>query len=610
MKNRLLAIAVCAVSLTTIAAAPAAERPNIVFLLADDLGWRDVAIYGSRFYETPNIDRLVRRGMMFTDAYAASPLCSPTRASILTGQYPGRLRLTSPAGHIAREVLNPRLAERASPTQKAVTPGSRTRLPNSCFTLAEALRGIGYATAFVGKWHLGRDPYLPENQGFDRVVGGNYYEGPPEGYFAPWPLDTIPESPPGSHISDVSTTEAIKFIRANRQRPFLICLWFYDVHSPFESKQDLVKKYRKRLDPNDTQRCPTMGAMIEVLDTSIGRVLDTLDELNIAENTLIVFTSDNGGNVHNEVDGTTPTNNHPLRSGKGSIYEGGVRVPTAVVWPGHVESGSKTDAVVTSIDYYPTILDVLGLKPQADQVLDGVSILPVLSGEKSIGREAVFCHLPHYVNTTGNRPSTSVRRGGWKLIRFYADNDDQTDRLEVYNLADDIGETRNLAAEKPELTAELLALIERHIAETKPLVPVPNPAYQQAILGWQPMKDANISQAQGRLLINSTGPDPILQTSDIPSVAGSVEFEVRMRSTVGGKAQVFWGTRRYGYHQGRSAVFDLMPGQKWHEYRVTLNPQTVPNSIRFDPCRGPGELEVEWIRLRNANGEIIKQWKF
>ncbi len=600
------------VSVTRSAAdSPQSKRPNIVFILADDLGWMDTSTYGSRFYRTPNVDRLARAGVRFTDAYAANPLCSPTRASILTGQFPGRLRFTTPAGHLKQEVLDPKLPSVGPPHQKAVTPGTRTRLPNTYFTIAEALKEAGYATGFFGKWHLGRTPYLPENQGFDVVVGGREHPGPPGGYFAPWPIDTIPESPKGAHICDVLTTEAIKFLEQHREGPFFLNLWFYDVHAPFQAKPDLVASYRDRLDPTGPQRCPTMGAMIDVMDQNLGRLLDALNKLGLAENTLIVFTSDNGGNMYDAVDGTTPTNNHPLRGGKATIYEGGVRVPLIAVWPGRIQRGSTSSAVVSSIDYYPTLLDALDLKPEPEQILDGVSIMPALRGESGLAREAVFCHFPHYMPATGNLPSTSVRKGDWKLIRFYADNADQTDRFELYDLRRDIGERNNLAGMMPDKVKELNALIDRHIAATRPLVPVPNPAYRPPIAGWYGSTDAELSLESGQLVVESTGNDPFIRTSDVPRVSRPASLLLRMKSKSRAGGRAYWATRaRRAFHRGRSTAFDVKHDGQWHEYEVELRIAAPLTALRIDPSQGPGRIEVESIRLIGADREAIKQWRF
>ncbi|NQU20107.1 MAG: sulfatase [Candidatus Nealsonbacteria bacterium] len=589
----------------------ATSPPNIVFVLVDDLGWMDTSVYGSQFYETPNVDRLAKQGMRFTNAYAANPLCSPTRASILTGQYPGRLRFTTPAGHLPQVVLDPQLPERGPPRQKAVTPPTRTRLPNDYFTVAEALKEAGYTTGFFGKWHLGRDPYLPDNQGFDVVVGGREHPGPPGGYFAPWPIETIPVMPAGTHICDVLTDEAIKFIEHNRKGPFLLNLWFYDVHAPFQAKEKLIEKYRGKVDPECPQRCPTMGAMIEVMDQNLGRVLDVLRRLEIVDETIIVFTSDNGGNMYNEVDGTTPTNNAPLRNGKGSIYEGGTRVPLIVVWPGVVSGGSTSEAIVSSVDYYPTLLEMVGRKPKPGQVLDGLSIVPVLRGGETLERDGVFCHFPHYMPATDNLPSTSVRQGDWKLIRLHADGDDQADRFELYDLSNDVGESRNLAVAMPEKVRELDRLIARHLRDTAALVPFANPAYRAPVAGWFGNQHAATSRKDGCLRIESSGGDPFIQISKLPQTARPAALEIRMKSNSRGHSRVYWTAGQHRtFHRDRSAGFDTVHDGRWHDYSVTLSAAAPLRALRLDPSQAPGTIEIQSMKLVDRQGKVIVQWDF
>lgn len=471
----------------THAAAPAPRKPNIVFILADDLGWRDTTPYGSRFYETPNIDRLAQRGAMFTQAYAANPLCSPTRASILTGLYPGRIGITTPAGHLPEERFEATLRQNAPPTQKALQPVSATRLKHEYFTLAEALKEAGYATGHFGKWHLGHEPYDPLHQGFDVDVPHTPGPGPAGSYIAPWrfPPQLNFVGQPGEHIEDRMAQEAIKFIKANKDRPFFLNYWAFSVHSPWGAKENLIEKYRAKADPNSPQRNPVYGAMVQSLDEAVGKLLDTLDELKLSDNTIIIFFSDNGGVHWHEPNmkerfgmDCPPTSNAPLRGGKATLYEGGTRVPCIVVWPGKVKAGAKSDAFLSSVDFYPTILEMVGLKPQPGQQLDGVSQVPALLGTGK-PRDTLFCFFPHYTPATGNVPGTWVRRGDWKLIRFHHDNDDQTDRFELYNLKDDVGETKNLAAQMPDKVKELNALIEQHLKDIHALVPKPNPNYRK-----------------------------------------------------------------------------------------------------------------------------------
>ena len=459
------------------------KRPNILFILADDLGWMDTSLYGSNYYRTPHIDRLARLGMMFTNAYAANPLCSPTRASIMTGKYPCRLGITTPGGHLpALPKDTPLLGKAAAPWMKMVVPRSRRFLPPSEYTLGEAFRDAGYATGFIGKWHLGLAPaHWPEKQGFDVSFHGAPDPGPPS-YFSPYRFraGTVTDGPKGQYITDRVTDEAVKFLRtrAKRNKPFMLCLWHYAVHAPFQGKKALVDTYGRRKDPRGKQDCPTMAAMIHSLDQGVGRVMTELNGLKIADNTIVVFMSDNGGNMYDRVQGVPPTNNAPLRGGKGTIYEGGVREPCIVVWPGVVKPGSRSAELVSSIDFYPTLLEMAGIRPKTGQVIDGLSMVGVLKGTGRLDREAIFCHFPHYTPKAGGRfPATSVCRGDWKLIRCYGEGPNRTHGYELYNLKDDIGEHDNLAARHPEAVQALDALIARHLKDTGGIVPIPNPRY-------------------------------------------------------------------------------------------------------------------------------------
>jgi arylsulfatase A-like enzyme len=460
----------------------APRRPNIVLVLADDLGWRDTTPYGSTFYETPNIDRLARRGVRFTDAHAANPLCSPTRASILTGQYPCRLGITVPNGHIREEVLQPSLPARAQPNHKATTPTSRNRLPLECVTLAERLRDAGYATGHFGKWHLGWEPFDPKAQGFDVAIPGGSFPGPPGTYFSPFKAAIYTDAPAGRHIDELTSEAAAAWIKENKDRPFFLNYWLFSVHAPYDGgRPELVEKYREKAAkaPDNPQRNPVMGAMVQMMDEAVGRVLDAIDAAGVADNTIILFTGDNGGVSWQEVEGAPVTSNLPLRNGKASLYEGGTREPLLVAWPGHARGGTTSDALVSSIDFAPTLLQMAGLDPAppAGQPLDGTSFAPVLDGSGTFARDTLFCHFPHYVPASANLPGTWARRGDWKLIRFHADGPGQADRFELYNLRDDLGETTNREADHPEIVRELNAAIDRHLKETGALVPSPNPAF-------------------------------------------------------------------------------------------------------------------------------------
>lgn len=598
------------------------SKPNIVYIVADDLGWSDTTPYlapDEDFYETPNIAALAKRGMRFTNAYAASPLCSPTRASILTGQYPGRIRLTTPACHLPQVILDPGVGKTAKPTQAAIEPATRTRFPNFYETIPERLKRVGYQSAFVGKWHLGRAPYFPDQQGFDLVIGGREHPGPPGGFFAPWPIDTIPESPEGSHIDDVITTESIKWLekKAKAGEPFFLNLWYYSVHAPFQAKPELIEKYAAKAEGlpfNAPRRNPVMAAMIETLDDNVGRIMETLERLELSGNTLVVFTSDNGGNEYNYTANELATNNHPLRNGKGNINEGGQRVPFIAAWPEKIEEASVNAGLISSIDLFPTALAAAGAPSAPGQVVDGINLLPTFFGDEEIDSErALYCHFPHSPPATGTVAGTSVRRGPWKLTRFYADGKDQADRLRLVNLQDDPGEIVDLSAAQPELVAELNAGIGRNLEETASLVPVPNPGYRASADGWEVNKDATLVQVDDFLLVNSTGSDPHIRTSDFGKATGKLSIEIRMRQENTSDVAFYWGTKaKPGF--GRDRLIPV-PRVAFGIWRADLNIKDERlSSIRIDPAQIEGQVRIDSIRLLQWTGpgeaKTVRLWDF
>jgi arylsulfatase A len=437
-------------------------RPNIVFVLIDDLGWADLGCYGSTFYETPHIDQLASRGVRFTNGYAACPVCSPTRASILTGRYPARLHLTD---------WLPGRTDRLS--QKLLRPNIRQQLPLEEVTLAEALKPAGYVSGSIGKWHLGGRGYLPKQQGFDVNVGGTQGGSPPGGYFN-FKTPTLAARDPDEYLTDRLTEEAERFIERNQDRPFFLYLAHHAVHIPLQAKKDLIDKYRAKAKPDEPQNNPIYAAMIESMDESVGRVVKKLDELKLADRTLIVFTSDNGGLSVKEGPNTPATSNAPLRAGKGYLYEGGIRVPWIVVWPGVRKRGSTCDVPVSSVDFFPTLLEVARVRLPADRDLDGVSLVPLLKRTGMPKREPLYWHYPHYSNQ-GGKPGGAVRAGDWKLIEFYEDM-----HAELYNLKDDIGEQHDLAANHPEQAARLRKLLHNWRKSVDAQMPTPNPDYEPA----------------------------------------------------------------------------------------------------------------------------------
>lgn len=465
------------------------SRPNIVFILADDLGWSDAGCYGSSFHDTPHIDRLAQRGMRFTQAYAGNPLCSPTRASILTGQYPSRIGLTGPHGHLPEVILRSHVDSKGRPDSKCVRVISATRLNTDYVTLAEILKDAGYTTGHFGKWHLGPEPYSPLQHGFDVDVPHWAGAGPAGVYVAPWksPQFKLPAQA-GQHLEDLMAQEAKAFIRANKHRPFFLNYWAFSVHGPYDSKKNLIQRYRAKLAglPSDSQRNALYAAMVQCLDDAVGTLVAAIEEAGIAERTIIIFFSDNGGvhwadsKVKAEFQNIPITSNAPLRGGKGSIYEGGTREPLIVVWPGVTPARSTSDAIVHSTDFLPTLLDILKLPAPAGQVCDGKSFVPALQSRPH-DRGPIFCHFPHFLPLQGGveptLPSTYVRAGDWKLIRFYCENSDGTHRHELYNLKSDIGERQDLVDQMPSKVEDMSVLIDQFLKETGSVVPKPNPAY-------------------------------------------------------------------------------------------------------------------------------------
>lgn len=462
----------------------AADRPpNVVFILADDLGWADTTLYGhTKFYQTPNLERLAKRGMTFTRAYSASPLCSPTRSAILTGLSPARTGITVPNCHEPRVVLEATLPKAGPPNQKAIQPTPPTRLKTDYPTLSKSLKGAGYATAHFGKWHLGPEPYSPFQQGFDIDLPHTSGPGPAGSYVAPWKFKDFDADPgePNQHIEDRMAKEAVSFMEKHRDQPFFMNYWMFSVHAPFDAKKELIEKARARVNPADPQRSPTYAAMIESMDDAVGTLLDTIDRLGLAENTIIVFTSDNGGNMYNEIDGTTPTSNAPLRGGKATLFEGGTRVPAIVVMPGVTQPGSRNNTVIQSEDYYPTLLERLALAPAQQQPFDGTSLLPTLKGGE-LSRKAVFQYFPHNPPIPDwLPPAVSVHRDEWKLIRIFHGGENAAHRYLLFNLKDDLGEKNNLAEQNPALVKELDALIETFLLDTHAVAPVANPKFDPA----------------------------------------------------------------------------------------------------------------------------------
>ena len=460
------------------------RRPNVVFILADDLGWADTTLYGhTNLYRTPNLERLAARGMTFSRAYAASPLCSPTRSAVLTGLSPARTGITAPTAHTAKVVLQPSLPPKSAPNQFVRMPASVSRLATDTPTLVRSLTRAGYTAGHFGKWHLGPEPYSPLEHGFSIDLPHHAGPGPAGSYVAPWRFRDFDHDPgvPDQHIEDRMADEAVQWmtrhVREQPERPFFLNYWMFSVHAPFDAKAELIERYRAVVDPAAVQRCPTYAAMVESMDDAVGTLLDALDQLGVAEQTVVIFHSDNGGNMYSEVDGTVPTSNAPLRGGKATMYEGGVRVPTMAIVPGLTTPGTRSSVLIQSEDFYPTLLEHLEIAPAPSQVFDGVSLVPALRGDQ-LERDAIFQYFPHSPPVSNwMPPSVSVHRGDWKLIRLFHAGSDGAHRYKLFNLADDIGEENNLAEQRLELVAELDQLIERFLTRTEARRPLPNPAF-------------------------------------------------------------------------------------------------------------------------------------
>ena len=434
-----------------------ARLPNIVLIMADDLGWKDLHCYGNEKLDTPNIDQLARDGMLFTDAYSASPVCTPTRAAMMTGESPARLNITNHApGHPS--------GFRKPGTQIKTAEWLR-HLPLERVTVAEQLKSAGYATAFVGKWHLSHRPknsngpreseLRAENQGFDINIGGCAYGGPPS-YFEPYKIPNITPESEGAYLPDRCARECVDFIRSNRNKPFFVCWWNYSVHYPFQAPNELVKKYESRKGPGIEN--PTYAAMIEGMDRAIGKLLKNLDELGVADQTLVIFTSDNG---------PFAANVKPLRGEKGYLYEGGIRVPMIVRWPGQIQPGSRTETPVVSMDIHATILEAAELQSDPSNHADGISLIPVLQNVGKLEREAIYFHYPNYAFHKKNRPGSAIRNGDFKLIKRYDD-----DSIELYDLKNDIGESNNVAESMPKKANELLSKLDAWLDQTEASQPL------------------------------------------------------------------------------------------------------------------------------------------
>lgn len=480
MKNVLIATAI----LSTISGYPqtkkpaAVKSPNILFILADDLGYTDLSCMGSKYYETPNIDQIAKTGMVFTNGYAACQVCSPSRASIMTGKFPARHGITNWIGEASGEDWR-----KANRHTQLLPADYIHNLPAEYITLPEALKEAGYKTFFAGKWHLGGKGSWPENHGFDINKGGWDVGSPKGGYFSPFENPNLPDGPNGENLEMRLAKETAQFMKAQKGAPFLAYLSFYAVHAPIQTTQAKWKKYRdkaekmgiadkgfameRRLPYRLHQDNPVYAGLVESMDDAVGVVLKALKESGLDKNTIVIFTGDNGGVTSGD---NYSTNNSPLRGGKGYQWEGGIREPYLISVPWMNIAGQKCDAPVSGVDFYPTILDLAGLPLKPDQHSDGISLLPLLEG-KSMAERGLIWHYPHYGNQGGD-PSSIIRRGDWKLIRYYEDNHE-----ELYNLRTDLSEKTDVAGQNPTLVKKLSAELTTYLKKVNARLPEKDPQY-------------------------------------------------------------------------------------------------------------------------------------
>ncbi len=598
---------------------PANDRPNIVLILADDLGWADTTLYGhTSLYETPNLERLAARGMTFTRAYTPNPLCSPTRSSILTGKHPARTGLTAPNCHTPPIILEASAGETAAPDRKLTAYTSVTRLDSKYETLAELLQADGYATAHLGKWHLGAPPYSPLENGFEIDIPQHPGPGPAGSFVAPWKYKNgFKEKYPGEHIEDRMGDEAVAFLEAHQDEPFFLNYWQFSVHAPFDAKADLIEAYRSKINPNDEQRSPTYAAMVQSLDENVGKVLDALDRLGLAENTIIVFTSDNGGNMYNEVDGTTPTANRPLRGGKANNWDGGVRVPTVAVVPGMTEAGSTSDQFFVSQDLYPTLLELAGVAVP-ETPLDGISLIPTFEGKRQ-DRKTIFTFFPHSTGVPDTLPpSASAYEGDWKLLRILHDGEDGAHRDHLFNLKTDIGERNDLAATEPEVAAELAKKLDHFLTETGAVYGKANPNYDPKAaalkgLGIRPLKSASLSVKDGIATFVSEEPngkiDIALKSNPAP---GEFTLRIKFRTAAPGHIDLRWAEEGVKpiYFSDRLQRSKKYPAhENWQAIEIPFATAKALTNMRIDFMQAAGAVEIDEIAVMH-DGETVWEQGF
>ncbi|MDZ4404471.1 sulfatase [Prosthecobacter sp.] len=616
-----------------------AAKPNVVLFLVDDMGWMDCGAYGSTYYETPNIDRFAKQAMRFTNAYA-QPLCSPTRGSLLTGQYSARHGITSATGHQPPQPAGFKfLPETAPSNAPMLVPHSKNHLEPTQITLAETLRGAGYRTAHIGKWHLGlTQPHWPEQQGFDVAFHCHPDPGPPGNYFSPYgvkpegvanaknKVGTITDGPEGEYIVDRQAAEAVKFISSSKGGPFFLNLWCYGVHGPWGHKEEYTKAFMAKKDPSGRQGNPIMASMLKSVDECFGRILDELDKQGIADNTIIIFNSDNGGNQHSNITtegkksanadwqkwaGTQPpTMNTPLRDGKGTLYEGGTRVPLMWSWAGKIAPGSITPTVVGPIDVYPTVIDLLGIAKPEKQTFDGVSYAKVLKGEGELNRAAYFNYHPHAgANRAGG---VWVRTEHYKLLRWFG----KTNTHELYNLKEDLGETKNLATMMPDKVKELDALIDGFLKSTGATYPRPNPDYKPVAAktpaastdpldNWKE-RGCKATITDGILSMKANGKaGNAFLGHGMAKLTGPAIVKLRVRSQTGGAGKIDSFPNGSADANGMISVPLEVKAGDWQELKLELNSKALLGTLRvYLP-----DAEIDFIEVAPMKGKA-QRWDF
>lgn len=630
------------------------RRPNIVFILADDLGYRDLGSYGSSFYKTPDIDALALEGVRFTNAYAASPLCSPTRSSIMTGQHPARVGITSPVCHVPEVVMTPALVN-GGKEQKCQDTRSITRLDIRYVTLAETLRAAGYQTAHFGKWHLGRSPYSPLEQGFDIDVPHYSGAGPAGSYIAPWNFPVAldfnpPDHLPDQHLEDRMAAEAVRFIRrVDKTRPFFLNYWAFSVHVPLDAKARLIDFYRAQVspDPDEKQRNAMYAAMVHSLNSAVRTIVAELKKQGLYDNTVIVFTSDNGGvdfsgvkttvNVDkryatdDELNVIPLTSNSPLRGGKGSIYEGGVRVPLIIRGPGIVGHGVTTKAMIQSMDFYPTLVALARGKLPVEQPMDGLSFHKVLNGKAKVHRANVLTFFPHYTVYEPQHPAAALRMLGvrstgksfdMKLIKFFSDGPGSgkglpiPDRYELYDMTSSDGEYADgdrQASEDPEMKSLLEARMMDLLTTYHALLPGTNLNYDP-LQGWVwAGTGSSFTIDQGIVRLNGDSANRAFE-KEFGAYSGAADVRIRLRGGADGKGVVCW-SKLVGGERACVARKEIDVRSEWSEQVFSLDipgqtPETKNGILTISLPPTIGFVEVDEVEVALYPGPSRRLWTF